>query len=72
MVHDRIADQRHLDDVLAGNSGLGRRLADERVDSLAHDARQLGGAVRVHHRVGDAAHQVLAETDLRVHRPDRG
>ena len=72
MVHDRIADQRDLDDLLAGNPGLGRRLADQRVDGLAHDARHLGGAVRVHHRIGHAAHQVLAEADLRVHRTDRG
>ena len=28
-------------------------------------------AARVHHHVGDAAHQVFAEADLRVHRPDR-
>ena len=35
-------------------------------------ARQLRVAARIHHHVGDAAHQVLAEADLRVHRARRG
>ena len=43
-------------------------------------ARRCGGgppghlrlAARVHHRVADPPHQVLAETDLRVHHPGRG
>ena len=72
MVHDRIADHRHFDDVAARNAGLPRGLADQRVHRLAHHARQLGVAARVHHHVGDAAHQVFAEADLRVHRPDGG
>ena len=36
------------------------------------DARQLLVAARIHHHVGDAAHQIFAEADLRVHRADRG
>ena len=39
--------------------------------SRAH-ARQLLLSARVHHHVGDAAHEILAETDLRVHRPAGG
>ena len=52
--------------------GLARGFADQRVHRLAHHARQLLVAARVHHHVGNAAHQVFAEADLRVHRPDRG
>ena len=29
-------------------------------------------AAWVHHHIGDAAHQIFAEADLRVHRADRG
>src|SRR3990172_3607505 len=35
-------------------------------------AGHLAGAPGVHHRVRDAAHEVLAEADLRVHHPVRG
>ena len=35
-------------------------------------ARQLRGAARIRHRIGDATHHILAESDLRVHRPGRG
>ena len=28
-------------------------------------------AARIHHHIGDAAHQILAEADLRIHRADR-
>ena len=70
VMHDRVADQRHFQDFAALNVGLARGIADQRVDRLAHRARQLLVAARVHHHVGDAAHQILAEADLRVHRPD--
>ena len=71
MMHDRVADQRHFQDFAARDVGLARGFADQRVHRLAHHARQLLVAARVHHHVGDAAHQVFAEADLRVHRPDR-
>jgi len=29
-------------------------------------------AARIHHHVGDAAHQILAEADLRIHQAGRG
>ena len=47
-------------------------LADQRVDRRAHAAGQLGVAARVHHDIGDAAHQILAEPDLRIHRAAGG
>ncbi len=72
MMHDRIADQRDFQDFAALDPGLARGFADQRVHRLAHGARQLPVASRVHHHVGDAAHEILAEADLRVHRPDRG
>ena len=43
-----------------------------RIHRLAHRARQLLVAARVHHHVGNAAHEILAEADLRVHRSDCG
>ena len=72
VVHDRIADQCHLQDFAARDARLARSLADEIVHGLAHCARELLVAARVHHHVGDAAHQVFAEADLRVHRPAGG
>ena len=72
MMHDRVADQRHFQDFAACDPGLARGFADQRVHRLAHHARQLLVAARIHHHVGDAAHQIFAEADLRVHRPDRG
>ena len=42
------------------------------VEAAADGARELRLAARVHHHVRDAAHQVLAEADLRVHLAGRG
>ena len=72
VMHDRVADDRHFEDLAARNAGLARGLADQPVHRLAHRPRQLPVAARVHHHVGDAAHEVFAESDLRVHRPDGG
>ena len=72
MMHDRVADQRDFQDFAALDVGLARGFADLRVHRLAHRARQLLVAARIHHDVGNAAHQVFAEADLRVHRPDCG
>ena len=47
---------------------LGRQLGE----AAADDARQLLLGAGVHHHVRDAAHQVLAEADLRVHLAGRG
>ena len=66
-MHDRIADERDLQDVVAGDAGVLRELRRQLREAAAHDARQLLLGARVHHHVGDPAHQVLAEADLRVH-----
>ena len=36
------------------------------VQSVAHGSGELGLAARIHHDMRDAAHQILAETDLRA------
>ena len=70
MMHDRIADQRDFQDFAACDACVARGVADQRIHRLAHHARQLPVAARVHHHVGDAAHQIFTETNLRVHRPE--
>ena len=72
MVHDRVADRGHLDDAVACDAGGAGNLADQPVDRRTHGTRHLGVAAGMEHDIGDAAHQVLAEADLRVHRPRRG
>ena len=71
VMHDRIADQRHFQDFAARDARLTRSFADQRIHRLAHCARQILLATRVHHHVRDAAHQVFAEADLWVHRSAR-
>ena len=67
VVHDRVAHEGHLEDVaavdLSGASELGGQLRE----AAAHGPRQLSLRSGVEHDVGDAAHEVLAEPDLRVH-----
>ena len=45
---------------------------DQPVERLADGRGHLAGALGMHHRVRDAAHQVLAEADLRVHHAGAG
>ena len=49
-----------------------RELGGELGEAAAHGARQLLLGAGVHHHVRDAAHQILAEADLRVHLAGRG
>ncbi len=49
-----------------------RDLGGERVERLAYRRGHFLIAARIHHHIGDAAHQVLAEADLRVHQARRG
>ena len=69
VVHDRVADERRLEDVLARDARLPRDVRGEIVDRAAHDVGQLLFAAGIHHHPGHAAHQVFAEPDLRIHRP---
>jgi hypothetical protein len=67
VMHDRVADDRHLQEVAHGHLGLAGHVGGEGVEGAAHRLGHLLRAPRMHHRVGDAAHQILAEADLRVH-----
>ena len=69
VVHDRVADDHDVEHPVAVDTGGVEQLADQLVDRLAHGGGQLAIAAGVHHHVGHAAHQVLAEADLRVHPP---
>ena len=66
-MHDRVPDERHLEDVRALDLGRGRELGRELRETAANDPRQLLLRPGVEHDVGHAAHEVLAEADLRVH-----
>ncbi len=71
MMHDGIAGDRDFNDPLAGYAGLARGLTNQRLHGRAHRARQLLFTAGVHHHIGDAAHQIFAEADLRVHQTVR-
>ena len=71
MMHDRVADEGRVENVLGRDPRFGRRIGDQSINRLADSLGQLGVAARIHHGVGDPAHQVLAEADLRVHDSDR-
>ena len=71
-MHDRVADEDAVENVVALDVAFGADLVDQARDRLAHRDRHAFAAVRVHHHVGDAAHQILAEADLRVGRAGRG
>ena len=66
-MHDRVADERDLEDVVARDARTLRELGRELREAAADGARELLLGAGVHHHVGDAAHQILAESDLRVH-----
>ena len=68
-MHDRVADQREREDVLRYRARFARHIACKVGQRRADGERHLLRAARVHHRVGDAAHEVFAEADLRVHHP---
>ena len=72
VMHDRVADKDDLVDRRGLDARLGGDGSDQRVQRLAHGAGHFHVAARVHHGVADAAHQVFAETDLRVHHPAGG
>ena len=69
VVHDRIADEHRVEDVVALDIAFGTDLVDEAGDGLAHGDRHALAAVGIHHHIGDTAHQILAEADLRIGRP---
>ena len=72
VVHDRIADEDQLEDLVACGATLLAEPADEFVERRADCPGQLDLPSGVHHHVGDPAHEVLAEPDLGVHGPGGG
>ena len=53
-------------------AGFRRRLVEQAPDRDTHRRGHLPFAAGVHHHVRDAAHEVLSEPDLRIHRAGRG
>ena len=72
VMHDRVPHQADLEHRRPGRRRPRRQLDDHRSQRLAHDGGELELATGIHHHVGDPAHQVLAEADLRVHPTGRG
>ena len=56
-----------LEDLGPLDPGPHRQRGDQPVERLADRDGHLAGTLGMHHRVRDAAHEVLAEADLRVH-----
>ena len=71
-MHHRVADDRDLQDIGQLDAGLFRDAFRQAVESAAHRLGHLEMPARVHHDIGDAAHQILAVADLRVHHAVRG
>ena len=72
MMHDRIADEHRVENVDHLDVRLFGDIGDQSVERIAHGDRHRLAALGVHHHIGDAAHQVFAEADLRVRSPGRG
>ncbi len=72
VVHDRVADDDQLEDVLTRGVGVRAELSHQLVETGADRGRQLHLAAGVHHHVAHPAHQILAKADLRVHRAGAG
>ena len=72
VVHDRVADDHDVEHVRAVDAGRGARARRPLARAPARTAPVSSrGAAGVHHHVRHAAHQILAEPDLRVHDPGR-
>ena len=68
VVHDGVADEHDIDDVVERDPGRLDRALGQLLQRGDDGPVHLLRAVRVHHHVADPAHQVLAEAHLRVHR----
>ena len=72
IMHDRVADEHGLHHLVGLHARFAAHARYQRVHRLAHRPRQRHLAAGVHHHVTDAAHQILAEADLRVRGARRG
>ena len=71
-MHDRVADKSAVEYVLNIAVSFLADLRYQFCQSLAYYARHLLFATRMHHHVRDAAHQIFAKPDLRIHPTNRG
>ncbi len=68
VVHDRVADEAQLEDVIPIDPGLGDQLFEQIVESVPHHFGESCGPVIVHHHVRNATHEILTKADLGIHR----
>ena len=71
MMHDRITDHRHFNNAFARDARLFHDLADKIIERCANSIGHFDFAARIHHHVGNAAHQIFAEANLWVHQASR-
>ena len=71
MVHHGIADEGQIHNLIRIDHRFGSELANHGGDRFANGKRHLLIAAWIHHDVADPAHEVFAETDLRVHQAGR-
>ena len=69
VVHDRVADDDDVEQLVGGCIGLAQQIGDQLVERAADARRELLVASGVHHHERHPAHEVFAEPDLRVHHP---
>ena len=67
MVHDRVAHQHNFHDVSDVGICLLAHFFGELLKRRADGGGHFLFATRVHHHIGNAAHQIFTKADLRVH-----
>ena len=72
MVHDRIARQCQLDNIGQFDLRFACDFRQQALQGFTHRAGEVFFATRIHHHIGDAAHQVFAKANLRVHQAAGG
>ena len=71
VMHDRIADQNDLDNIVNHKASLFGGPGNQFLESVDDSGRHLQMATWIHDPIRHPAHQILAKTDLRVHRAGR-
>ena len=67
MMHHRIAHQHDINNIIGFNPGLTGRALKEGLQTGPHGIGHLNRAAFIEEAVGNPAHEVFPETDLRVH-----
>ena len=71
MVHGRVADYHHFQNIVGQNRRGGTEFADQPVEAVDNTGVHPFGAVLVHHGVANAAHQIFAIRHLGIHTTGR-